>query len=56
MGWVARVRFLAVQYFSLPHSIQTSQKVAGSIPDEVNVFYQFTESSGCTKPWSLLSL
>jgi hypothetical protein len=29
--------------------------VAGSIPDEVN-FLNLPNSSGCTRPWGLLSL
>jgi hypothetical protein len=34
----------------------TSQKVAGSRPDEVNTFFNLPNPCGCTRHWGLLSL
>jgi hypothetical protein len=35
--------------------IEASRKVAGSRPDKVHEFCQFTNASSHTRPWGLLS-
>jgi hypothetical protein len=58
-----RVKYLTCVYCLKGHAVAqwlrryvTNRKVAGSRPDEVNVFYQFTNPSGPTKSWGLFIL